>query len=91
MRSSAIDIREAVFSQDAIQVAFTGHGDVVQAFAANTAQKSLAERIHERRFRGGTQDSDARSLGGPVEVRTELVVVFADDEPRSVAERRRLA
>jgi hypothetical protein len=43
MRPSAIEIREAVFSQDTLEMARTEHDDVVQALAANTAQKSLAE------------------------------------------------
>jgi hypothetical protein len=43
MRPSAIEIRETVFAHDALEVALTEHDDVVQAFAANTAQKSLAE------------------------------------------------
>jgi hypothetical protein len=43
MRPSAIEIREAVFSQSALEVARTEHDNVVQALAANTAQKSLAE------------------------------------------------
>jgi hypothetical protein len=43
MRPSAVEIRETVFAQDALQVALTEHNDVVQALAANAAQKSFAE------------------------------------------------
>src|SRR5580700_6741974 len=48
----------------------------------------IARRMNSsaRSFPGGAQDSDARALGDPVEVRTELVVVVAEDETRSVAE-----
>jgi hypothetical protein len=64
MRPSAIEIREAVFSRDALQVTLAEHDDVVQALAANAAQKSLAEGIHERRLRGGTARRRTWSMTG---------------------------
>jgi hypothetical protein len=64
---------------------------MVQAFAADTAKKSLAERIHEWCFRGGSQDPDFRSLGDPIEVRTELVVVAGPGLVKMVIEERRPA
>ena len=54
-------------------------------------QESLAHRVHERRPHRGAQDASTGALGNAVECRTEIVIPVADDDLRSLPERRRVA
>jgi hypothetical protein len=65
--------------------------DVIEALPPHASEESLAHRVHERRLDRGAQKANAGASGDAIERRTELVVAVADDEVRSLSERRRVA
>jgi hypothetical protein len=56
---------------------------VIQAFSADAAQKSLADRVRPWRARWRPDHSGTNASGSPVEVRTVPVVAVPDHEPRT--------
>src|ERR1019366_3189322 len=59
---------------------FREDDDVIEALAADAPQKSLADRVHQRRLHGGAHDTGTGARGDAVEDRTELVVAISDEE-----------
>src|ERR1019366_230279 len=65
--------------------------DVIEALAADAPEKSLADRVHQRRLHGGAHDTGPGARGDAVEGRTKLIVAVPDEELRHVPERRCVA
>jgi len=64
---------------------------VIEAFAPDAAQKSLAHRIHQGSLNRFAQNANPGPFGDTVEDRAELVVTIANDELRALPERRHIA
>jgi hypothetical protein len=59
---------------------------VIEALSADAPQKSLADRVHQRRLHGGAHDTGTGARGDAVEDRTEFVVSIPDEDLRRVPE-----
>jgi hypothetical protein len=90
VRTRAVEIVEAVFLQHVLEVPLCEDDDVIEALSADAAEKSLANRIHERSLNGRPKNADTGTGGGAAEVSAELAVVVANDELGSGAEGRGL-
>jgi hypothetical protein len=64
---------------------------VFEALAADAPQRSFTHRVHQRRLHRGAPDANPGAVGNAIEDRTELIIVIADDELRSLPEGRRVA
>ena len=58
----------------------TEDNDVVQTLPADTAQKALTGRVHERSADSRLENVDSRALGDAIEFRPKFGVAVADDE-----------
>jgi len=61
VRAGPVILRE-VCGEDSSKVTLAENDDMVQALAANRADKSLCERILPRALRGGEDFTDAHAL-----------------------------
>jgi len=90
VRPRDIEVTEAVLLQHVLDVPHAEDDDVIETVAPDAAEKSLANRIHERSSECGPKNAHAGALCGTVEVGAELAVVVADDELGPGAEGRSL-
>lgn len=65
--------------------------DVVEAFAADSAEEPFADRVAVRRGRRDSDDRRSAADGDRIKDRSELAVVILDEKPRTVVERHRFA
>jgi len=65
--------------------------DVVQAFSAKGAHKSLDQGVCRGRKDRRADDADTSAVGDVVEGLGELAIVIPEQKPRAVAERSRVA
>jgi hypothetical protein len=80
VRPCDVEIVEAVLLQHVLDVPLAKDDDVIETVAPDAAEKSLANRIHERGLDCRPKNPHAGALCGTVEVGAELAVVVADDE-----------
>jgi len=91
MRPSHVEVVDRILREDVPQVSLSQNDHVIEAFAPDAAQKSLAHRIHQGSLYRCAQNANPGALGDAVEDRAELVVTIANDELRALPERRRIA
>src|SRR5450631_2781297 len=70
------------------QMALAQDDDVIETLTTHAAEEALTRGIHVWRAHSGLDDPRAEGLGSAVEFGSELAVPVADDETRSLAERR---
>src|SRR5450432_1093570 len=80
-----------VFGEHREQIALAQDDDVIETLASHAAEEALTRGIHVWRAHGGLDDPRSEGLGSAVEFGAELAVSVADDETRSLAERRSIA
>jgi hypothetical protein len=90
VRACEVEIAEAVLLQHVLEVPLAEDHDVIETVAPDAAEKSLANRIHERSLDRRPKNVDAGTGRGATEIGAELAVVVADDELGSSAEGRGL-
>ena len=90
MRAGGVEIPKAILLEHLTEVPFAENNNVVETLATHAAEKSLANRIHERSLDRRPKNADVGALRGAVEVGTELTVVVSDDELWAYAEGRGL-
>jgi len=80
VRPCDVEIPKAILLEHLTEVPFADSNNVVETVAPDAAEKSLANRIHERSLDCRPKNAHAGALCGTVEVGAELAVVVADDE-----------
>ena len=90
VRPGMIEVAD-VFGEHFEQVALTQDDDVIETLTTHATEEALTGGIHIWRSHGGLDDPRPEGLGSAVEVGAELAVPVADDETRSLAERRGIA
>ena len=80
-----------IFGCDAPQMTFAQNEHVVQAFAAQTAQKTLAKRIRAWRFHRSFQQFDIRPIDHLLKLVAKLLVVISNQKAWSLTKRRGFA
>ena len=79
------------FGQYPAQMVLSEDEDMVQALPAEAAEEPFTDRVQVGRLRRNGDDIDPCAVRSRGEVVPELTVVVANQEPRSLVVRRRLA
>ena len=85
MGSGLVEIGN-IFGHNASEMTFAQDKHVVQAFASQTAHKTLAKCIRARRFHRGFQDVNIRPIDHMPKLLAVLLVIVPDEKARSLTE-----
>lgn len=91
MRAASIEIAQTKFIENPAQVAPREDYDVIQAFASGTTNEPLANRVLQGGLNRRSHYLNASTLRHALKFCPELAVIVANDELRSLAERRDVA
>src|SRR4051812_28637465 len=87
---AAIEIA-SIFGKGCAQVMLVQHDHMIEALAAYASKEALAGGIHVGSAHRRLDNAGPDRFRGSVEVGAELVVAIVKKEPRTLAERRRIA
>ena len=80
----------AVLVEDALKVVLAEDEEMIETLSSHRADQAFAVRVRLGRHHGRADHPDARALGDLVEDGSELGIVVAEEELRSLPERRQL-